>query len=51
MNNRRPLFRRAYRGGKEKIILILIEDVGAGVLDRPNGMRNSELIPNGMRNA
>ena len=24
MNNRRPLFRRAYRGGDEKIILILI---------------------------
>ena len=26
LNNRRPLFRRAYRGGNVKIILILIED-------------------------
>ena len=26
MNNRRPLFRRAYRGGNEKIILIFAEE-------------------------
>ena len=25
LNNRRPLFRRAYRGGDEKIILILMK--------------------------